>query len=139
SQKWFMSGAAAQPLRHGQTWWPSPVPGRSWRSTMCWPDHPKTYRPFLVRWPYHMSGTHWAQGFHGKGLGTLAGELELKRVEKRRTWQEVVHQIETQILEGHLRPGDRLQGERKLAEQLGVRRESVREALRVLGALEVIR
>lgn len=65
--------------------------------------------------------------------------LELKRVEKRRTWQEVVHQIEVQILEGHLRPGDRLPGERQLAEQLGVSRASVREALRVLEALEFIR
>jgi DNA-binding FadR family transcriptional regulator len=69
----------------------------------------------------------------------LAGELGLKRVEKRRTWQEVVDQIENQILEGHLRPGDRLPGERQLAEQLGVSRASVREALRVLEALEFIR
>jgi GntR family transcriptional repressor for pyruvate dehydrogenase complex len=68
----------------------------------------------------------------------LARELDLKRVEKRRTWQEVVHQIETQIFEGHLRPGDRLPGERQLAEQLGVSRASVREALRVLEALEFI-
>lgn len=68
----------------------------------------------------------------------MAQELHLKRVEKRRTWQEVVHQIETQILEGQLRPGDRLPGERQLAEQLGVSRASVREALRVLEALEFI-
>lgn len=69
----------------------------------------------------------------------MVGDLDLKRVEKRRTWQEVVHQIETQILEGRLRPGDRLPGERQLAEQLGVSRASVREALRVLEALEFIR
>lgn len=69
----------------------------------------------------------------------MGGELDLKRVEKRRTWEEVVHQIESQILQGHLRPGDRLPGERQLAEQLGVSRASVREALRVLEALEFIR
>jgi GntR family transcriptional regulator, transcriptional repressor for pyruvate dehydrogenase complex len=69
----------------------------------------------------------------------VAGELDLKRVERRRTWEEVVHQIEAQILQGRLRPGDRLPGERQLAEQLGVSRASVREALRVLEALEFIR
>jgi GntR family transcriptional regulator, transcriptional repressor for pyruvate dehydrogenase complex len=68
----------------------------------------------------------------------LAPERDPKRVEKRRAWQEVVNQIETQILEGHLQPGDRLPGERQLAEQLGVSRGSVREALRVLEALEFI-
>ena len=68
-----------------------------------------------------------------------AGELDLKPVEKRRTWEEVVHQIEAQILQGRLRAGDRLPGERQLAEQLGVSRASVREALRVLEALEFIR
>lgn len=65
--------------------------------------------------------------------------MDLERVEKRRTWEEVVRQIEKQILQGHLGPGDRLPGERQLAEQLGVSRASVREALRVLEALEFIR
>lgn len=69
----------------------------------------------------------------------MAGDLDLKRVEKRRTWEEVIHQIENQVLQGRLRPGDRLPGERQLAEQLGVSRASVREALRVLEALEFIR
>lgn len=71
--------------------------------------------------------------------GALATELELRRVERRRTWQQVVDQLESQILHGHLKPGDRLLGERQLAEQLGVGRPSVREALRVLEALDFLR
>lgn len=69
----------------------------------------------------------------------MARELTLNRVEKRRTWQAVVDQLEEQILEGRLVAGDRLPGERQLAERLGVSRASVREALRVLEALEFVK
>jgi GntR family transcriptional regulator, transcriptional repressor for pyruvate dehydrogenase complex len=73
------------------------------------------------------------------GLIGVGPDLALTRVEKRRTWQAVVDQLEAQILEGRLRAGDRLPGERQLAERLGVSRASVREALRVLEALEFVR
>jgi GntR family transcriptional regulator, transcriptional repressor for pyruvate dehydrogenase complex len=56
-----------------------------------------------------------------------------------RAWEVVLERIETDLREGRLAPGDRLAGERELASQLGVGRSSVREALRVLEVLGLIR
>lgn len=44
----------------------------------------------------------------------------------------IAHQIENRILEGSLKPGDRLAPERELAGELGVSRPSVREAVQKL-------
>jgi GntR family transcriptional repressor for pyruvate dehydrogenase complex len=52
---------------------------------------------------------------------------------------EIVSQIERAIFSGELSPGDRLQAERELAEQFGVSRITVRDALRVLEARGLIR
>jgi DNA-binding FadR family transcriptional regulator len=51
----------------------------------------------------------------------------------------VLEKIETGLLDGTLRPGDRLPPERELATTLGVGRSSVREALRVLEVMGLIR
>ncbi|MDR1768389.1 MAG: FCD domain-containing protein [Propionibacteriaceae bacterium] len=51
-----------------------------------------------------------------------------------RAYQVVLRHIETGILEGQYAPGRQLPSERDLAEQLGVGRPAVREALRVLDA-----
>ncbi|MQA02449.1 MAG: FCD domain-containing protein [Streptosporangiales bacterium] len=51
----------------------------------------------------------------------------------------MVRRIQEEILAGRLRPGDRLPGERQLSEVLQVSRPSVREAVRVLQALEIVR
>ncbi len=59
--------------------------------------------------------------------------------ETARAWQVVLEKIETDLLEGRLRPGDRLAPERELASTLGVGRSSVREALRVLEVMGLIR
>lgn len=56
-----------------------------------------------------------------------------------RAWQTVLEHVELQLLEGQLAPGDRLPGERALSAELGVGRSSVREALRVLEVLGLIR
>ncbi|MEF3402782.1 FadR/GntR family transcriptional regulator [Agromyces sp. CCNWLW203] len=56
-----------------------------------------------------------------------------------RAWRIVLEHVEAQLLEGALRPGDRLPGERALSAELGVGRSSVREALRVLEVLGLIR
>lgn len=49
-----------------------------------------------------------------------------------RTAEEVAHQVEALILEGVLRSGDRLPGERELAIETGVSRPIVREAIKAL-------
>jgi len=51
-----------------------------------------------------------------------------------RVSDSVVRQIEELILEGALKPGDRLPAERKFAAQLGVSRPSLREGLQILAA-----
>ena len=56
-----------------------------------------------------------------------------------RAWRVVLERIETDLLDGTLRPGDRLPPERELAATLGVGRSSVREALRVLEVMGLIR
>jgi len=56
-----------------------------------------------------------------------------------RAWQAVLEHVETRLLSGELAPGDRLPGERALSAELGVGRSSVREALRVLEVLGLIR
>ena len=56
-----------------------------------------------------------------------------------RAWQTVLERIESDLLDGRLAPGDRLPGERDLATSLGVGRSSVREALRVLEVMGLIR
>lgn len=59
------------------------------------------------------------------------GEI-FSRIEHSRTADEVVAQIETLILEGVLRTGDRLPGERDLAQQFEVSRPILRDALKAL-------
>lgn len=56
-----------------------------------------------------------------------------------RAWRVVLEKIETDLLDATLRPGDRLPPERELAATLGVGRSSVREALRVLEVMGLIR
>jgi GntR family transcriptional repressor for pyruvate dehydrogenase complex len=58
--------------------------------------------------------------------------------ERDRTHRRVLVVIEQLIVEGRLRAGDRLPGERELAEMLGVSRNSVREALRALESMDLV-
>jgi GntR family transcriptional repressor for pyruvate dehydrogenase complex len=60
-------------------------------------------------------------------------------VDDRRAWETVLAAIENDLLWGRLKPGDRLPGERALAADLGVGRSSVREAIRVLEVLGLVR
>lgn len=50
----------------------------------------------------------------------------------------IAHQLETRILEGSLKPGDRLPAERELAVELGVSRPSLREAIKKLVSRELL-
>ena len=60
-------------------------------------------------------------------------------IRQSRASGEIVSQIERAIFAAELSPGDRLQSERELAEQFGVSRITVRDALRVLEARGLIR
>jgi DNA-binding FadR family transcriptional regulator len=55
-------------------------------------------------------------------------------IRQARASGEIVSQIERAIFDGELKPGDRLESERDLAERFGVSRITVRDALRVLEA-----
>ncbi len=56
-----------------------------------------------------------------------------------RAWEVVLQHIEGELISGALRPGDHLPAERALAAELRVGRSSVREAIRVLEVLGLIR
>jgi GntR family transcriptional repressor for pyruvate dehydrogenase complex len=49
-----------------------------------------------------------------------------------RLYEQIVAQIEARILSGELQPGDKLPAERELAEQFGVSRTAIREAMKAL-------
>ena len=59
--------------------------------------------------------------------------MPVQRVNVPKLSDAIMHQLESMILEGSLKPGDRLPPERQLAEQLGVSRP-LREAIQRLAA-----
>lgn len=65
-------------------------------------------------------------------------EDQWQPVQRLRTYEQVMAQIEERILDGRLKAGDHLPSERELSVSLGVSRPSLRESLRVLEALGVI-
>ena len=56
-----------------------------------------------------------------------AGKIAVQRLS-----DTIAHELERRILDGALKPGDRLQPERELAAELGVSRPSLREAIQKL-------
>ena len=64
--------------------------------------------------------------------------VRIQRIRQTRAYEEIVRQLQALIAEGHLKPGDRLMTERELAEQFGVSRVTVRQALSVLQAMGLI-
>jgi len=64
--------------------------------------------------------------------------LPFKQLKKSRLYEEITEQIKDAILDGHLKPGERLPSERDLCEMFGVGRPTVREALRVLDNMGLI-
>ncbi|WIX80646.1 FadR/GntR family transcriptional regulator [Amycolatopsis carbonis] len=65
--------------------------------------------------------------------------MKFEPVAPIRAYERIVEQIEEAVVSGRLKPGERLPGERELMTQFGVGRSTVREALRVLQAAELIR
>lgn len=64
--------------------------------------------------------------------GPLAVTPAFSLIRTRRAFEEICDQIGHEVAAGRLKPGDRLPAERELAEQFGVSRTAVREALRSL-------
>lgn len=64
--------------------------------------------------------------------------MNAAQLQPRRLADEIVERIELLILEGTFKPGERLPGERALAEEFGVSRPSLREALQKLVARGVL-
>jgi len=60
-------------------------------------------------------------------------------IHTRRAFEEICDRIRAQIAAGALRPGDKLPAERDLAQQLGVGRNALREALRSLEIAGIVR
>jgi DNA-binding FadR family transcriptional regulator len=58
---------------------------------------------------------------------------------RRRTYDALLHDIEADLRSGKIKLGDRLPGERSMAETYGISRASVREAIRILDAMGVLR
>ena len=63
---------------------------------------------------------------------TAPAKVEIESIQKTKVYEEVVAQLERLILDGALRPGDKLPPERELAERFDVSRSAVREAIRAL-------
>jgi GntR family transcriptional repressor for pyruvate dehydrogenase complex len=53
-------------------------------------------------------------------------------IQTSRLYEQIVQQIEDSIMKGTLKPGDQLPAERELAQQFGVSRTAVREAVKAL-------
>src|SRR5688572_14610888 len=72
-------------------------------------------------------------------MGRVAEDIGVfQRVSTGRISEEIVEQVKLAIREGRLEPGDRLPSERELTTQFGVSRMSVRDALRILEAGDLI-
>jgi DNA-binding FadR family transcriptional regulator len=77
------------------------------------PGRAAAARPLEIR-----SGTH--------------APIEFRPIKTPRAFEEIADQIRLELSNRRLRPGDRLPAERALAEQFGVSRNTLREALRSL-------
>ncbi len=64
--------------------------------------------------------------------------MPFRKVKTERISSSIIRQIESLILRGILRPGERLPSERDLAERMGVSRPSLREAIAELEARDLL-
>lgn len=61
-----------------------------------------------------------------------------KQIRTNKVYNQIINQIKISIKKGELKKGDRLPSERKLSEQLGVSRATVREAIRSLEIMGLV-
>ena len=72
----------------------------------------------------------------------MSGEGMFKKIKNKSVVQTVVDSITKAIINGELRPGDKIPTEMELADSFGVGRNSIREAIKILvyyGILEIRR
>ncbi|GGL16112.1 FadR/GntR family transcriptional regulator [Nocardia jinanensis] len=62
----------------------------------------------------------------------MDARLKFEPAKTRRAFDDIIDQVRDRLQSGELRPGEKLPSEREFAEQLGVSRNTVREALRML-------
>ena len=62
----------------------------------------------------------------------------LPTIKRQNIYEQVVEHLKKYIIDNELRPGDRLPTEAELAQRFQVSRQSVREAVKVLGKVEGI-
>ncbi|MCL4189151.1 MAG: FadR family transcriptional regulator [Rhodobacteraceae bacterium] len=71
--------------------------------------------------------------------GDQTGDLALAPIQREGASERLAHRLLGMVTAGTLRPGDRLPGERELAELFNVSRPTVREAIKALIVLGVLR
>ena len=64
--------------------------------------------------------------------------LPVKPIQKKSIPEAIIHELKSLIDSGHITPGNKLPGERELAQMLNVSRPSLREALRALSLLGIL-
>jgi len=64
--------------------------------------------------------------------------MSFKQIKKTRIYEEVADQIQKEIFDGELKPGESLPSERELCKVFGVGRQAIREALRTLSVMGLI-
>jgi DNA-binding FadR family transcriptional regulator len=74
---------------------------------------------------------------HLRAIEPVAGAVPVRRV--RKAYEQVADQLRELVMAGELSPGQRLPNETLLAREFGVSRATIREALRVLAAQNLIR
>ena len=72
-------------------------------------------------------------------MATAPSSLVFAPVHTRRAFEEICLRIREQLTAGALKPGDKLPAERDLAQQMGVGRNALREALRSLEIAGIVR
>jgi len=65
--------------------------------------------------------------------------LEFKPVKKKRLFEDIIEQIKQAIVEGKLKTGDSVPSERKLAKMFNVGRPTIRESLRTLELMGLLK
>src|SRR5258708_7241711 len=79
------------------------------------------------------TATAWSAAQAAPAVATFAP------IHTKRAFEEICERIREQLVIGSLKPGDKLPAERDLAQQLGVSRNVLREALRSLEMAGVLR